>query len=178
LQSGLAVGALRPEPDRRRPRRLHPARLRHRRADPARPRGAGHGPALQQLHPSAGLRRLRPEDRRPAGALKARTPRTSTPAGAGEGARQPLARPRHSPSVSELRIGCSGWSYKDWTGAFYPAGTKDAGRLEYYAAWFDTAEINASFYRLPSEAAVAGWARRAPPGFVFAWKVSRFITHN
>lgn len=80
--------------------------------------------------------------------------------------------------MSELRIGCSGWSYKDWTGAFYPAGTKDAGRLEYYAAWFDTAEINASFYRLPSEAAVAGWARRAPPGFVFAWKVSRFITHN
>jgi uncharacterized protein YecE (DUF72 family) len=80
--------------------------------------------------------------------------------------------------VSELRIGCSGWSYRDWTGAFYPVGTKDAVRLEYYAAWFDTAEINASFYRLPSEAVVAGWARRAPPGFVFAWKVSRFITHN
>uniref|UniRef100_UPI0025FC7456 DUF72 domain-containing protein n=1 Tax=Phenylobacterium sp. TaxID=1871053 RepID=UPI0025FC7456 len=49
---------------------------------------------------------------------------------------------------------------------------------EYYATRFDTAEINASFYRLPSESMVEGWAERAPPGFVFAWKVSRFITHN
>jgi uncharacterized protein YecE (DUF72 family) len=79
--------------------------------------------------------------------------------------------------MSELRIGCSGWAYKDWTGPFYPPGTKDAQRLDYYAARFDTAEINASFYRLPSEAAVVAWARRAPEGFVFAWKVSRFITH-
>src|SRR4051812_24722524 len=80
--------------------------------------------------------------------------------------------------MSELRIGCSGWVYKDWTGPFYPQGTKDRERLEYYATRFDTAEINASFYRLPSEAMVEGWARRAPPGFTFAWKVSRFITHN
>ncbi|MFC3079311.1 DUF72 domain-containing protein [Phenylobacterium terrae] len=80
--------------------------------------------------------------------------------------------------MSELRIGCSGWTYKDWTGPFYPAGTKDPVRLEYYAGWFDTAEINASFYRLPSEAAVKGWERRAPADFIFAWKVSRFITHN
>jgi uncharacterized protein YecE (DUF72 family) len=55
---------------------------------------------------------------------------------------------------------------------------KDRVRLEYYATRFDTSEFNASFYRLPSEAMVEGWARRAPPGFVFAWKVSRFITHN
>jgi uncharacterized protein YecE (DUF72 family) len=80
--------------------------------------------------------------------------------------------------MSDVRIGCSGWTYKDWTGPFYPPGTRDRERLEYYATRFDTAEINASFYRLPSEATVAGWARRAPPGFVFAWKVSRYITHN
>lgn len=80
--------------------------------------------------------------------------------------------------MSQLRIGCSGWTYKDWTGPFYPPGTRDAARLDYYAGWFDTAEINATFYRLPSEAAVQGWERRAPAGFVFAWKVSRFITHN
>ncbi|MBW8816044.1 MAG: DUF72 domain-containing protein [Caulobacterales bacterium] len=80
--------------------------------------------------------------------------------------------------MSQLRIGCSGWVYKDWTGPFYPPGTKDRARLEYYASRFDTAEINASFYRLPSEAMVAGWAERAPAGFLFAWKVSRFITHN
>ncbi|MDE2486647.1 MAG: DUF72 domain-containing protein [Alphaproteobacteria bacterium] len=80
--------------------------------------------------------------------------------------------------MSQLRIGCSGWTYKDWTGPFYPPKTKDKDRLEYYAGVFDTAEINASFYRLPSEQMVEGWARRAPEGFVFAWKVSRFITHN
>jgi uncharacterized protein YecE (DUF72 family) len=80
--------------------------------------------------------------------------------------------------MSELRIGCSGWVYKDWSGPFYPPEVKDRDRLEHYATRFDTAEINASFYRLPSEAAVDGWASRVPPGFVFAWKVSRFITHN
>ncbi len=80
--------------------------------------------------------------------------------------------------MPQLRIGCSGWTYKDWKGPFYPPKTPDARRLEYYASVFDTAEINASFYRLPSETMVEGWARRAPPGFVFAWKVSRFITHN
>jgi uncharacterized protein YecE (DUF72 family) len=80
--------------------------------------------------------------------------------------------------MSDVRIGCSGWTYKDWAGPFYPPGTKDRERLEYYATRFDTSEINASFYRLPSEAMVEGWARRAPPGFLFAWKVSRFITHN
>jgi uncharacterized protein YecE (DUF72 family) len=63
-------------------------------------------------------------------------------------------------------------------GPFYPAEVKAKDRFAFYASRFDTAEINASFYRLPSEAAVAGWADRAPPGFVYAWKVSRFITHN
>jgi uncharacterized protein YecE (DUF72 family) len=80
--------------------------------------------------------------------------------------------------MSQLRIGCSGWTYRDWTGPFYPEGTKDKDRLAYYVSRFDTAEINASFYRLPSETTVASWARRAPRGFVYAWKVSRFITHN
>jgi uncharacterized protein YecE (DUF72 family) len=80
--------------------------------------------------------------------------------------------------MSQLRIGCSGWTYKDWTGPFYPPEISDRERLEYYVTRFDTTEINASFYRLPSESMVEGWARRAPEGFVFAWKVSRFITHN
>lgn len=80
--------------------------------------------------------------------------------------------------MGQLRIGCSGWTYKDWKGPFYPPETRDKDRLEHYASVFDTAEINASFYRLPSETMVEGWARRAPERFVFAWKVSRFITHN
>ena len=80
--------------------------------------------------------------------------------------------------MSALRIGCSGWTYKDWRGPFYPPGVKDRDRLAWYASRFDTAEINASFYRLPAETTVDGWAERAPSGFLFAWKVSRFITHN
>jgi uncharacterized protein YecE (DUF72 family) len=80
--------------------------------------------------------------------------------------------------MSALRIGCSGWIYKDWKGPFYPPEVKDRDRLAYYATCFDTAEINASFYRLPSEAMVEGWATRTPEGFCLAWKVSRFITHN
>jgi uncharacterized protein YecE (DUF72 family) len=80
--------------------------------------------------------------------------------------------------MSALRIGCSGWVYKDWRGPFYPPEVRAADRLDYYATRFDTAEINASFYRLPSETMVERWASAAPDGFVFAWKVSRFITHN
>ncbi len=77
-----------------------------------------------------------------------------------------------------VRIGCSGWAYRDWSGPFYPPTVKAKDRLSWYAGCFDTCEINASFYRLPTEAAVARWRETAPAGFTFAWKVSRFISHN
>jgi uncharacterized protein YecE (DUF72 family) len=80
--------------------------------------------------------------------------------------------------MTDLRIGCSGWSYKDWRGPFYPPEVKAKGQLAYYATRFSTAEINASFYRLPTENAVAGWREAVPEGFLFAWKASRFLTHN
>ena len=80
--------------------------------------------------------------------------------------------------MPQIRIGCSGWAYRDWKGPFYPADLKDRDRLGFYASVFDTCEINASFYRLPSEAAVAAWREGAPEGFVYAWKVSRFLSHN
>jgi uncharacterized protein YecE (DUF72 family) len=80
--------------------------------------------------------------------------------------------------MAQARIGCSGWSYRHWRGDFYPAGRPHKQEFAYYASRFDTVEINGSFYRLPSEAAVQGWAERAPEGFLFAWKASRFITHN
>ena len=80
--------------------------------------------------------------------------------------------------MTTLRIGCSGWSYKDWKGPFYPDDLPQRRWLEFYASRFSTAEINASFYRLPTDNAVATWAATVPPGFVFAWKASRYITHN
>jgi uncharacterized protein YecE (DUF72 family) len=80
--------------------------------------------------------------------------------------------------MGEIRIGTSGWVYRDWKGPFYPADLPQKRWFAHYAGRFSTTEINGSFYRLPTEKAVAGWAEAAPPGFVFAWKASRFITHN
>lgn len=79
--------------------------------------------------------------------------------------------------MGQVRIGTSGWSYAHWRESFYPSGLRADDRLAWYAGRFDCVEINASFYRLPTEAAVAKWAAAAPPGFVFAWKASRYITH-
>ena len=77
-----------------------------------------------------------------------------------------------------ILIGTSGWSYRHWSGgAFYPKGLASGQWLEYYARRFATVEINASFYRLPGEAMVDRWHEIAPPGFAFAAKGSRLITH-
>lgn len=80
--------------------------------------------------------------------------------------------------VASVRIGCSGWTYDDWRGPFYPQTVRLKDRLAYYASVFDTTEINGSFYRLPTEKAVRAWADQAPDGFLFSWKVSRYVTHN
>jgi uncharacterized protein YecE (DUF72 family) len=76
-----------------------------------------------------------------------------------------------------IRIGTSGWHYKHWIGAFYPAKLPASRMLEYYFERFDTVEINNSFYRLPPESALANWRDSTPPEFCFAMKGSRFITH-
>lgn len=79
--------------------------------------------------------------------------------------------------MSEIRIGCSGWHYKPWVGRFYPEGTKASEMLPYYLRYFDTVEINNSFYRLPKRSMFETWRRATPPNFRFAVKASRFITH-
>ena len=76
-----------------------------------------------------------------------------------------------------VHIGTSGWNYGDWRGRFYPAGLPPRRWLEHYARSFETVEVNATFYRLASRRAVAGWVEQTPPEFVFAVKASRFITH-
>jgi uncharacterized protein YecE (DUF72 family) len=77
----------------------------------------------------------------------------------------------------EVRIGTSGWNYAAWRGTFYPPGLPQRRWLEHYATVFDTVEINATFYRLAKPSAVANWVDQTPPGFVFAAKSSRFLTH-
>ena len=74
-------------------------------------------------------------------------------------------------------VGCSGWQYPHWRGSFYPAKLPAARWLEHYAASFSTVEINNTFYRLQEAATFRSWAKRTPPGFVFAVKASRFLTH-
>jgi uncharacterized protein YecE (DUF72 family) len=77
-----------------------------------------------------------------------------------------------------LRIGCSGWNYKHWrNGVFYPPRLPPRRWLEYYAQCFDTVEINMIFYRLPRVEAVARWVAESPPDFLFAVKMSRYVTH-
>lgn len=77
----------------------------------------------------------------------------------------------------EIRIGTSGWHYRHWIGPFYPPKLPSSKMLQYYFDQFDTVEINNSFYRLPPENALATWRESTPPGFVFAVKGSRFLTH-
>jgi uncharacterized protein YecE (DUF72 family) len=79
--------------------------------------------------------------------------------------------------VKEAHIGCSGWNYRDWRGGFYPQGLPARRWLESYAQHFDTVEVNATFYRLASRVAVANWVDMSPPGFIFAVKASRYLTH-
>ena len=76
-----------------------------------------------------------------------------------------------------VRIGCSGWNYPHWRERVYPKGLPPNRWLEYYATVFDTVEVNSTFYRLPRRSAVARWVEQTPPGFVFAVKASRYLTH-
>lgn len=75
-------------------------------------------------------------------------------------------------------VGTSGYAYKGWHDRFYPADLPRKDELSYYAGHFNCVEINASFYRLPTEKAVKAWATRTPKDFRFCMKVSRYITHQ
>ena len=79
--------------------------------------------------------------------------------------------------MAELWIGTSGWVYQHWLGVLYPPKTPSGRMLPLYAARFPTVEINRSYYRLPERSVFEGWRAQSPPGFLFAVKASRFLTH-
>jgi uncharacterized protein YecE (DUF72 family) len=79
--------------------------------------------------------------------------------------------------MAELRAGASGFSYKEWKGPFYPPGCKPEEMLAYYAQRLPTVEINNPFYRMPKRSVFEAWTTQVPPGFRFAIKASRRITH-
>ena len=80
-------------------------------------------------------------------------------------------------AASRLLAGASGYSYKEWKGAFYPADIKPDAMLAWYSERLPTVEINNTFYRLPKAEVLENWAGATPPEFRFAIKASRRITH-
>lgn len=80
--------------------------------------------------------------------------------------------------MANLFIGTSGWNYPHWAdGVFYPEGLSQSKWLEYYAKFFNSVELNVTFYRLVSAKTFQNWYKRTPKDFYFVAKGSRFITH-
>lgn len=77
-----------------------------------------------------------------------------------------------------LYLGTSSWSSKDWEGIFYPRGTAPGDYLAHYATRYRTVEVDATFYRVPSESMTRRWRSVLPDGFLLAAKVPREITHE
>jgi uncharacterized protein YecE (DUF72 family) len=75
-------------------------------------------------------------------------------------------------------IGTSGYNYPEWKGSFYPDDLPAAKMLPYYAARFPTVEINYTFYRMPNEKLVGGWAAQTPSPYKLTLKAPRRITHD
>lgn len=77
----------------------------------------------------------------------------------------------------QFRIGTSGWNYDHWRGRFYPPDLPPSRWFEHYGRFFDTVEINNTFYQLPEAQTFDHWREQAPAGFVYAVKANRFLTH-
>jgi uncharacterized protein YecE (DUF72 family) len=78
----------------------------------------------------------------------------------------------------QVFLGCSGFHYFHWLGRFYPPDLHPGKWLEYYVRFFDSVEMNVTFYRFPSERMLKSWYKRTPKQFVFALKGNRLITHE
>jgi uncharacterized protein YecE (DUF72 family) len=77
--------------------------------------------------------------------------------------------------MASIRLGCSGWDYKDWVGTLYE---RDESKLKAYTSIFNTAEINSTFYSYPKPGLVLGWAAHTPDDFLFSVKLNRLVTHE
>lgn len=80
--------------------------------------------------------------------------------------------------MAKIWIGTSGYNYPEWKGSFYPEKMKPADMLPYYAAQFDSVEINYTFYRMPNAKTIDGWAAATPADFRFVLKAPKRITHE
>ena len=80
--------------------------------------------------------------------------------------------------TATVRLGTQGWTYDAWVGPFFPEGSRPADFLTLYARAFPTVEVDSTFYAIPAEKTIRGWADRTPADFVFALKLPQEITHQ
>jgi uncharacterized protein YecE (DUF72 family) len=78
----------------------------------------------------------------------------------------------------KIHVGCSGWSYEDWLGPFYPKDAKPKDYLRLYSSVFDCVEIDSSFYRIPNSFMISQWKKNTPDEFLFSPKFPKKITHE
>ena len=88
------------------------------------------------------------------------------------------APPPPAQPPAPIHIGTSSWLFDAWRGVFYPDKLPSRLYLSHYVRAFDTVEVNTSFYAIPSPNTVVGWVDAAPPGFTFALKFPRAISHE
>lgn len=79
--------------------------------------------------------------------------------------------------MGRVYIGTSGWQYSNWRGSFYPADLPYSQWLAFYSKYFDTVEVNSSFYRQTRSSTFLKWQKETPKNFTFAVKGNKFITH-
>ncbi|MGE0590574.1 MAG: DUF72 domain-containing protein [Cyclobacteriaceae bacterium] len=88
-----------------------------------------------------------------------------------------LLKKAKSKKKPEVFVGCAKWGRKDWVGKIYPEKTKEADFLEHYARHFNCIELNATFYRMPTQKQVEGWRKKVGYGFQFCPKFTDQISH-
>ena len=81
----------------------------------------------------------------------------------------------HGRTLAPIRLGCAGWSYKEWIGPLYDP---DKSMLQQYSSIFDAVEIDSSFYKFPEKGTILGMTRYTPRGFVFSAKMNKKFTHE
>lgn len=79
--------------------------------------------------------------------------------------------------MATLRVGTSGYAYKEWLGNFYPEKLSQKKMLEFYSRRFQTVEINYTFYHMPTTRTTESWVGETPEGFLFTLKGNKNITH-
>jgi uncharacterized protein YecE (DUF72 family) len=78
---------------------------------------------------------------------------------------------------TDIHIGCSAFNNGYWKPIFYPEGLARSKWFDYYCSHFNTYEINATFYKFPTDKSMEAWYRKSPEGFLFSVKANRLITH-